>query len=87
MAVQQVTDIETILSSRSSLSASGWIKSFRQRIGTWLNTSADYYAAAAHYEQFRGLSDAELRRRGFSRAMLARDVCSCMRPDGSRLSN
>ena len=84
MAVQHVTDIETIRSGGSSLSASSRIKSFRQHIVTWLNTSADYYTAAALYDELRGLSHAELQKRGLSRATLARVVCSaCDRADHS----
>jgi hypothetical protein len=41
----------------------------------WIATCADYYAAAAMYEQLSGLSNAELERRGHSRATLARDIC------------
>jgi hypothetical protein len=37
-------------------------------------TCADYYAAAAVYEQLSRLSDAELSRRGLSRDTLARDI-------------
>lgn len=48
-------------------------------LGTWIaariTTAADYYTAAATYEQLSRLSDAELRRRGLSPAHLARDVC------------
>ena len=44
-------------------------------IGNWLATCADYYEAAALYEEFTALSDAELARRGLNRASLARDVC------------
>jgi lipase chaperone LimK len=47
-----------------------------QRAASWANTYADYYAAAALYEQLRGLSDAELQRRGLSRETLARDACA-----------
>jgi hypothetical protein len=47
-------------------------------IGRWIadriKLMADYYAAAARYEELSRLSDAELRRRGLSRATLARDV-------------
>jgi hypothetical protein len=47
-------------------------------IGRWVATCfealADYYAAAAMYERLSGLSDAELARRGLSRASLAHDV-------------
>jgi hypothetical protein len=39
-------------------------------------TCADYYAAAAVYEQLSGLSDAELSRRGLARDTLARDIAS-----------
>jgi len=35
---------------------------------------ADYYVAAAMYEQLSRLSDAELARRGLSRANLQRDI-------------
>ena len=37
-----------------------------------------YYAAAATYEQLARLSDAELHRRGLSRATLGRDVCEAL---------
>jgi hypothetical protein len=53
---------------------SDWINCAGQRIVTWADTCADYYAAAAMYEQLSRLSDAELARRGLSRATLARDV-------------
>jgi hypothetical protein len=42
----------------------------------WVKACGDYYAAAALYEQLSALSDAELTRRGLSRATLARDVCA-----------
>jgi len=44
------------------------------RIAAWADACATYYAAAAMYEQLSALSDAELTRRGLSRASLARDV-------------
>jgi hypothetical protein len=44
-------------------------------IADWVRTAADYYTAAALYEQLSRLSDAELQRRGLSRATLASDVC------------
>ena len=47
-----------------------------RRIATWADACADYYAAAALYEQLRGLSDAELQRRGLLRETLARDLCA-----------
>jgi hypothetical protein len=55
-------------------SYSSWIRSTGERIATWIDTCADYYAAAAMYEQLSALSNAELLRRGLSRASLAHDV-------------
>jgi hypothetical protein len=52
------------------------IKSIGGRVATWADTCANYYAAAAMYEQLSALSDAELMRRELSRATLARDVCA-----------
>lgn len=64
-------------------SLSNWIRSIGGRIATWVDTCADYYAAAAMYEQLSALSDAELMRRGLSRATLARDVLAA----SDRVSN
>jgi hypothetical protein len=50
------------------------VSSLATRIACWIITAADYYSAAAVYEQLSRLSDAELQRRGLSRATLARDV-------------
>jgi hypothetical protein len=50
------------------------ISSLGARVADWITTAADYYAAAAVYEQLSRLSDAELNRRGLSRATLARDI-------------
>lgn len=54
--------------------ASG-LKSLCQRVAAFATACADNYAAAALYDQLRGLSDAELGNRGLSRDTLARDVC------------
>jgi hypothetical protein len=56
--------------------ASNLLVSLISRIRASIETCADYYAAAAIYEQLATLSDAELTRRGLSRATLARDVCA-----------
>ena len=45
-------------------------------LGLWIRTCADYYDAAAAYEDLARLSNAELDRRGLSRDTLARDICS-----------
>ena len=49
----------------------------------WIETCADYYAAAVLYDELSGLSDAELSRRGLSRDTLARDISqACDRTNG-----
>ena len=60
------------------------IRSIGRRLVTWADTCADYYAAVAMYEQLSALSDAELMRRGLSRATLAHDVgAACERSSKS----
>ena len=49
----------------------------------WIRTAANYYAAAALYEQLSRLSDSELKRRGLSRANLAHDVVAACDDVGS----
>ena len=51
------------------------VPSLGTRIADWLATAANYYTAAAVYEQLSRLSDGELQRRGLSRATLASDIC------------
>ena len=77
---EHISDIDAEAPSETAASLSSSIKSLARRVKTWADTCADYYAAAAMYDQLRGLSDAELHRRGLSRDTLARDVCqSCDR--------
>jgi hypothetical protein len=56
-------------------SATEWLMSIGRRVSAWASACADYYSAAALYDELRGLSDAELRRRGLSRDTIARDAC------------
>ena len=49
---------------------------FRERVALWFATAGDYLAAAYAYERLWGLSDAELQRRGLSRAEIARAACA-----------
>jgi hypothetical protein len=69
---------DTIFPSSTAVSPSNWIKLAGLRIVTWATTCADYYAAAAMYEQLSRLSNAELERRGLNRSTLARDVCDSL---------
>jgi hypothetical protein len=68
------------------LAASATIDGAKARIGSaatalaaharvWVEACADYSAAAAIYEHLSKLSDAELHRRGLSRATLGSDIC------------
>ena len=45
-------------------------------VATWVHTCADYYAAAALYEQLYRRSDVELRRLGLSRERLGQELCA-----------
>jgi hypothetical protein len=47
-----------------------------QRIVEYARVCARYHAAARLYEELRGLSDAELQRRGLCRDTIAREICA-----------
>jgi hypothetical protein len=72
----QLSDMDAVAQAGSASDLSGWIRKLGRQIATCASTCADYTAAAGAYEQMRGLSDAELQRRGLSRATLARDLCA-----------
>lgn len=61
--------------SASAPSRFAWIRAFGARMAVWFATARDYHAAAADYQALIRLPDAELERRGLSRATLARDLC------------
>jgi hypothetical protein len=69
------------------LSLAGRISSIARGIADCIKVMTDHYAAAARYEQLSRLSDAELQRRGLSRATLARSIlaASSSRPNRFRL--
>src|SRR5262245_32864844 len=73
-AHDQILATEALAAGERTQTLSDWISSIGQRTATWLDSCADYYAATAMYEQLSALSDAELMRRGLSRAALAHDV-------------
>ncbi|MFZ1104730.1 MAG: hypothetical protein WAN86_18090 [Hyphomicrobiaceae bacterium] len=50
------------------------VRSIAAGASAWIETCADYYAASIIYERMAKLSDAELSRRGLSRATLASDI-------------
>ena len=61
------------------------LKPLRAHLPAWVTTCADYYNAATLYGELSVLSDAELRRRGLSRATLASEICEFC--DGSSTLN
>src|SRR5262245_19170166 len=76
----QILPTEALAAGEPTRTLSDWITCVGPRIVAWAETCADYYAAAAMYEQMSALSDAELMRRGLSRATLAPDVlAACAR--------
>jgi len=64
---------EPLGTSRPSFGAR--LGALRSHLAAWVGTCADYYRAAALYDDLSRLSDAELHRRGLSRATLAWDLC------------
>jgi hypothetical protein len=70
----QIFSPDAITAGEPAGSFSSRVRSIGLCIAAWADTCADYYAAAAMYEQLSALSDAELVRRGLSRATLAHDV-------------
>jgi hypothetical protein len=72
---QHQTDI-----AAPDVGAHAGVASFWTGLIAWFRTAADYYDAAATYEELARLSDAELARRGLSRDTLGRDVCASVPP-------
>ena len=68
----------------SGLSRNDRLGALAAYLATWCETCADYYEAAALYEELSALSDAELQRRGLSRATLGRHVCTACDRSGGR---
>jgi hypothetical protein len=64
---------ETIV-SEATASLSSSIRSAAEGFAAWVQSCADYWAAAALYDSLRRLSDSELQKRGLSRDTLAREV-------------
>src|SRR5262245_58150821 len=57
-----------------STEARSRLRTLYAKLVKWLKGCAEAYAAAAAYENLSRLSDAELRHRGLSRDVLARDL-------------
>ena len=68
----------------SQLSLTGRLGALAAHAAAWIETCTGYYEAATRYDQLARLSDAELHRRGLSRATLAREVCAACAPPMGR---
>jgi hypothetical protein len=73
---EQLLPTDDLAANEPTRTLSNWIRRVGQRIVTWADSCADYYAAAAMYQELSALSDAELTRRGLSRATL----CAMLAP-------
>jgi hypothetical protein len=65
---------ELLLSDARAPLRPSWSRQLRVRLASWVRTWADYYAAAAAYDDLSRLSDSALKHRGLSRDVLARDI-------------
>ena len=74
MSLDQLPTYATV-STGSSSTLADQLRALGRCILNAFNVARDYCAAAAIYDEMRGLSDAELKRRGLSRDTLARDIC------------
>ena len=83
-SAQSVLDTAPV-ASRSARPLAAQLSSIAKWIGDCIETMANYYAAAAMYEQLSRLSDAELQRRGLSRDTLAQDVGAACRSSSAPL--
>ena len=70
---EQAVARETIVAETARSLASS-AKSVAKGFVEWVESCADYWAAAALYDALRRLSDSELQKRGLSRDTLARDI-------------
>jgi hypothetical protein len=65
---------EAVVTSSPSASERPLSPGLLARLAAWVKSCADHYAATAAYEELSRLSNAELKRRGLSRDILARDL-------------
>jgi hypothetical protein len=68
------TSSEAISMGATAPAPSSLLRSLCTRLGAWTRKWADRWAAAAAYEDLSRLSDTQLKHRGLSRDVLARDL-------------
>jgi hypothetical protein len=74
MTFQDQAIVHEPIVAQATASLSSSIKSVANGFVAWIESCADYWAAAALYDSLRRLSDFELQKRGLSRETLARDI-------------
>jgi|GEM_PF-3247075 len=65
---------EEVTYSATALPRSSWPGLLAVRLRAWMKNWADNYATAAAYDNLSRLSDTQLKHRGLSRDILARDL-------------
>ena len=78
--VELLSPLRKIAGAGSPRAMLGGNSSLRTRLAAWARTCTAYYGAVALYEDLNRLSDAELARRGLTRANLARDIIATRDP-------
>jgi hypothetical protein len=71
---QRISPVRTVFVKSALLELHSRFFNLLGAVIAWVHAAADYYAAAAMYEDLSRLSDSELTRRGLSRDALARHV-------------
>jgi hypothetical protein len=74
MTFHEQAAIHESIVAEPTASLSSSIISVANGFVAWVESCADYWAAAALYDSLRRLSDSELQKRGLSRDTLARDI-------------
>jgi hypothetical protein len=65
---------EAILVGAETAGPTSWLRSLRTCVARWAKTFSDCWVAAAAYDDLSRLSDTQLKHRGLSRDILARDL-------------
>jgi hypothetical protein len=80
---ERFTTTELVMSGAGEPPRLSWLGLVRAGFASWMKTCADHFAAVTAYDDLCRLSDTQLKHRGLSRDILARDV-SAWRDSASR---
>jgi hypothetical protein len=71
---ERLIDPAVMMPGPGASSRSVWFRLLPIRLAAWVSICADHYASAAAYDDLSRLSDTQLKHRGLSRDILARDL-------------